>query len=92
MRYRTRAGAWINNLEITHALGPRVLSQYTLHQDAAGAISLVYCGAENERTEIRRALEKLFGAGQTLDIRRVDSFEGKGVQYTSSLEGATHQP
>lgn len=92
VRYRTTAGEWINNLEITHALGPLTLSQYALHQDAAGALSLVYCGAENERTEIQRALEKLFGAGQTLDTSRVDGFEGKVVQYTSSLEGATHQP
>lgn len=89
VRYRTETGAWINNLEITHALGPLVLPQYTLHQDASGAVSLVYCGAESEREAIQSTLKKLFGEGQPLDIRRAETFEGKVVQYTSSLEGAS---
>ncbi len=88
VRYRTEDGAWINNLEITHALGPLGLPQYTLHQTAAGQLSLVHCGAEGEEEAIRRALEKLFGAGQALEVRRTEIFEGKVVQYTSTLEGA----
>ncbi len=92
VRYRTQAGEWINNLEVTHALGPCALPQYTLHQDGAGAVSLVYGGAAHEGEAVRAALKKLFGDGQTLDIRRVDSFRGKVVQYTSSLKGALYQP
>ncbi len=90
VRYRTEGGAWINNLEVTHALGRCALPQYTLHQDAAGRLRLVHSGAESEGDAIRAALHALFGAGQALDVRRADRFEGKVVQYTSSLEGAAH--
>ena len=88
VRYRTPGGAWLNNLEITHALGPLGLPQYTLHQDATGRLSLVYCGAGGDREAVRDALRKLFGGGQVMDIRREEAFAGKVVQYTSSLEGA----
>ena len=88
VRFRTRGGAWINNLEITHALGGFALAQYTLHQDATGGLSLLYRGSDAEADGVRAALRGLFGADQAVAVRPVEGFEGKVVQYTSSLDGA----
>lgn len=89
VRYRTVAGEWINNLEITHALQGCTLAQYRLHQSADGALRLTYCAPVNDTDAVCQALHRLFGAAQTLDVERADHFDGKVIQYTSALEGAT---
>ena len=43
------------------------------------AVELAPGGGETETTAIRDALEKLSGAGQALEVRRVDGFNGKGM-------------
>ena len=71
VRYRTAGGEWINNLEVTHALGGIGLAQYTLHQDAGGALRCVYRGAAGDGERVRAALEGLFGAGRAVEVRRM---------------------
>ena len=88
VRYRTAAGEWLNNLEATHALQSLALAQYTLHQCADGALRLTYCAPSDDSRSVRDALRRLFGAEQVVTVERVDSFEGKVIQYTSELEGA----
>ncbi len=89
VRFRTMAGEWVNNLEVTHALDRFALPQYALHQDAAGALALTVMGAPLAGLdEVTNALNELFGAGQPLSARRADGSEGKVVQYTSDLAGA----
>lgn len=88
VRFRTRGGAWINNIEVTHALRPFPVVQFTLHQFADGALRLRVRGAEPHEARMREALLALFGPDQPLDVAFVADFGGKVVQYTSEVPGA----
>jgi phenylacetate-CoA ligase len=88
IRFRTAGGEWINNIDVTHALGRFPLAQYALHQGRDGALALRAQGFLADEPELRRAILDLFGAGQPLSVERVTAFEGKVVQYTSDLGGA----
>ena len=88
VRFRTNDGRWINNIELTHALRPFAIPQFSLHQDAAGALCLRTYGAFTPAAELRAALESLFGAGQALEIEALAVTGEKIVQYTSELPGA----
>ena len=87
VRFRSAHGEWLNNIEVTHALAPLAIAQFTLHQKADGALDLRLRGASDE-DEIRGALRALFGDAQQLEITRFDDDDGKVVQYTSALPGA----
>ncbi len=88
VRYQTAAGEWINNLEITHALQPLALPQYTLRQDATGDLRFTFCGPAGNADAIRLALRRLFGPARGLTVEHAALFEGKVVQYTSDLAGS----
>ncbi|HEX3625890.1 MAG TPA: AMP-binding protein [Verrucomicrobiae bacterium] len=88
IRFRNRRGEWLNNIEVTHALRRVGVPQYTLHQYSDGRLSLRWSGASCNENQLRTPLEQLFGVGQPLELTRVDSFEGKTVQYTSEVLGA----
>lgn len=87
VRFRTAEGAWVNNIDVTHALARSPLTQYALHQGLDGALrlSLTPAGRAHEAAAVA-ALQGLLGvlpiAVQTL------ASEGKVLQYTSDLEGA----
>jgi phenylacetate-CoA ligase len=89
VRFRTMRGEWINNIEITHVMRQFPVSQFTVHQDATGALVMRVAGWQVAEPRIREALLGLFGAGQPADVAVVDGFDGKIVQYTSALEGAS---
>ena len=85
VRFRTTRGEWINNIEITHAMRPFPVAQFTVRQQADGALHMRVTGWQIDEPAIRAALLELFGTGQALEITTVDGFEGKVVQYTSEL-------
>jgi phenylacetate-CoA ligase len=88
VRFRTAGGEWLNNIEVTHALKRYALAQFTLHQAADGALRLVFRGADARADALADAVRALFG-GLPLVVEE-DGFEdGKVVQYTSDLPGAT---
>ena len=86
VRFRTMIGESINNIEVTHLLQPFAISQYTLHQNQDGSLSMRVAGSPHQMDAVRQALLQLFGAGQRLVIETVGSFDGKVVQYTSDLK------
>jgi phenylacetate-CoA ligase len=88
VRFRTVAGTWINNIDVTHALGGFPLPQYGLHQAADGTLVLRLAGSGAYEAEVGAALLALFGATQVVAVERVPAFAGKVVQYTSDLAGA----
>lgn len=88
VRFRKGNGEWINNIEVTHALRPLPIVQFSVHQDAAGAVLVNYAAASVARSDVERALRTVFGPETSLDVRQVASFERKIIQYTSSLAGA----
>lgn len=89
VRFRTAAGEWLNNIEVTHALRRFALAQWTLHQDAGGALRFRYAGDHVDEAALRVELADLLGAGADLDVARTAFPDGKVVQYTSNLEGAS---
>lgn len=87
VRFRTWAGAWINNIDVTHALASLPLPQYGLHQNADG--SLVLRLSPNAMSLGKRALEllkPLLGTHR-LTIEAITA-EDKILQYTSDLDQA----
>jgi phenylacetate-CoA ligase len=90
VRFRTLRGEWLNNIEITHALKNFAISQFTLHQDHDGGLTMRLMTSGGDENQIRSALLDLFGPGQRLSLEPVLSFEGKTIQYTSDL--ADSQP
>lgn len=88
VRFRTRAGAWVNNIEVTHLLRPFALARFRLHQDADGTLRFGWEGAGVEGADLRRTLLTLFGADQPLHLGPLPAEPAKHVQYTSDLPGA----
>jgi len=88
VRFRTKAGEWLNNIEVTHVLGKFAIAQYALYQAADGALQMKICGPRGDITEIRKALLALFGPEQALEIVTTGWVDEKWIQYTSDLPGA----
>jgi phenylacetate-CoA ligase len=87
VRYRTSRGAWINNIDVTHALARFAIPQYTLCQARDGGVDFRFSGTV-DAAAVQGALHELFGDGQRLTVSEVTSFDGKVVQYTSALDGS----
>jgi len=85
VRFRTHAGEWLNNIEVTHALHALALRQFRLHQAASGALLFRVAGRARHEAELREALLRLFGAEQALVIEELDNADGKLLQYSSEL-------
>jgi phenylacetate-CoA ligase len=88
VRFRTATGAWINNIDISHALDHLPAAQFALHQDAAGAITLsLSSDAMPDAAVAQAALVPLLG---DLPMRVVTiAGDDKVLQYTSDLAGST---
>jgi phenylacetate-CoA ligase len=89
VRYRTATGAWINNIDLTHALAALPLSRYSVHQTMDGRVTLRL--ADAERGYADDAVARLAAAlqGGEVAIAFLDG-EDKTPQYTTDLpEGLT---
>lgn len=87
VRFRNQSGTWINNIDISHALGALPLSRHGLYQDARAQLTLYLAAKELETgSAALAALKPLFG-DQAIRVARIDA-EDKFLQYTSDLEGA----
>ena len=85
VRYLAR-GAWINNIDVTHALLPFPLPHFNVHQRSDAAVVLRLApGGMPWADAARAALARLFGAA--VDVELLDA-DGKTLQYTSDLAGA----
>jgi phenylacetate-CoA ligase len=87
VRYRTLAGSWLNNIEITHALAPFALARFALHQAANGDLRLKVDAREDLATltpRLTHALASCFGPDMRLTIEVLPPGD-KVRQYTSAL-------
>ncbi|WP_296943944.1 capsule biosynthesis protein CapK [uncultured Massilia sp.] len=85
VRYLAR-GAWINNIDVTHALQDLPIPHFNVHQRADASVLLkISPGALAAAPAARRALEALFGTPVTVEPLAADD---KTLQYTSALDGA----
>ncbi len=89
VRFRTAAGEWINNIDVTHALNPLALSHFQLRQRADARLLLRLPPKQMTLAEAARAaLRPLFG-GLEIALQEIAADEDdKIVQYASELSGA----
>ena len=88
VRFRTAVGAWLNNIDVTHALAAFAIPQYGLHQAADGSLHLRLAAGCPDRARVAETVATLFGRGLSLTVEDV-VFDGKVLQYTSDLAGAS---
>lgn len=84
VRFRTVAGGWVNNVDVTHALAALPLRRYQLGQRADGGVVLRVSPYSAELTDAAiLSLVPLFGVGSHILCQRLeDSMEGaKRAQY-----------
>ncbi|HKQ07738.1 MAG TPA: capsule biosynthesis protein CapK [Blastocatellia bacterium] len=83
-------GELVNNINVTHALRPFALAQFSLHQFADRRLRLRLRGDDVDEASVRQALVRLFGDGQELTIEALPGTGARGgkvIQYTSDLTG-----
>ena len=81
-------GQIINNIEVTYALEPFPLSQFSLHQNQDKSLLLKMRGNVVDEKKIETVLKNLFGANQLLAIAELleeETHNGKVLQYTSDI-------
>lgn len=84
VRFRTPAGRWINNVDVTHALAGLPLRRYQLGQGADGHLVLQLSPvAEEVVAAAATALRGLFGEGVDLRCEALSVGDGKSAQYWS---------
>lgn len=85
VRFQTATGAWVNNIDVTHALERWPLTQYSLHQNADASLQLCLTpGAMLHAQAVRGALHALLGP-LPVDVQSLLA-DDKVRQYTSDLE------
>jgi phenylacetate-CoA ligase len=87
VRFRTAAGLWVNNVDVTHALADLALPRFALRQEADGGLVLQLPEAAVEASDVRAALARVFGDGVVVRLEPLPETEDKVVQYTSALPG-----
>jgi phenylacetate-CoA ligase len=84
--FLSQHGEWLNNVDLTHALGPLALSRYRVHQRSDGSLDLHLPSGFSEADRAQRALRELFGSDQMVQVLELDDdHDDKVVQYTSEL-------
>lgn len=83
--FRTAGGRAVNNIDVSMALRPYDIAQYTLHQDATGALHLCVRGCALTEPELRAIFARVFDAATPLNITEDPALGLDGrkvVQYT----------
>jgi phenylacetate-CoA ligase len=84
VRYLTKTGAWLNNLDLTHALADYPMAQYSIHQRADHSLRLMYRGREEIGIAAGSVLEHLF-EGLPVDLQLIAQGGDKVRQFTSDV-------
>lgn len=84
-RFRRPDGAWINNIDVTHALRPLPLARFALHQNPDGAFQFLVEGPPTACREARAALIRLLGPDARIEALPSAAVTEKIVQYSSAL-------
>lgn len=85
MVFRTAEGRAVNNIDISMALRPYDIAQYTLHQDAAGALHLRVRGCALTEADLRAMFARVFSVITPLTVYDDPTLGLDGqkvVQYT----------
>ncbi|MDW5416337.1 hypothetical protein R6242_07095 [Iodobacter sp. CM08] len=83
VRFKSFDGRWVNNVDISQAMQPFALAQFTLHQAANGALEMRYVGTAAPDA-IRQVLQQILGEW-AIQISEGTIFKDKVIQYTSDI-------
>jgi phenylacetate-CoA ligase len=83
VRFKSFDGRWVNNVDISQAMQPFALAQFTLHQAASGALEMRYTGVV-AADAIRQILQQILGKWP-IQICSNTAFNDKIIQYTSDI-------
>ncbi|HJQ27308.1 MAG TPA: capsule biosynthesis protein CapK [Blastocatellia bacterium] len=84
-------GRLVNNINVTTALRPFALAQFSLHQFADRRLQLRLHADDVDEASIRQSLVRLFGDGQQLIIEALPASRARGgkvIQYTTEIDDA----
>ena len=87
VRFRTRGGDWINNVDVTHALDRLPLPQFGLHQNADGTLILRLAGADRRDADAARGLLAALFGELPISLEAIAG-EDKILQYSSDMDQA----
>jgi phenylacetate-CoA ligase len=87
VRFCTRNGEWINNVDILHAFNSLTLSQFCVHQAVDGSLSLSVQGSSRNVLQAQELLRALMGT-RTVTLSTMDTAAEKVKQFTSDFPGA----
>lgn len=88
IRFRTADGAWVNNIDVSHALAGLSAAQFALHQAADGAVVLALSPEALDDAPVAvAALTRLLG-DVPIRVEPIAS-DDKVLQYRSDLAGST---
>ncbi|MEW6128474.1 MAG: hypothetical protein AB1757_15650 [Acidobacteriota bacterium] len=82
----------INNIDVTQALEPFPIGQFSLHQCEDRSLIFKIRGGWGDEAEIKKALLNLFGENQHLTIKELvgdETINGKVLQYSTEIKDAT---
>ena len=88
VRFRRDDGIYLNNIDVTHALKPHTMAQYSLVQRADASFDFsVYGPMLADMAGIETALKDVLGENCVLRTRHVREVCDKVVQYRSDFPG-----
>jgi phenylacetate-CoA ligase len=87
IQYKTKDGVWLNNVDVTHMLQGFPLSQFSLHQDAGGKLTITL-PSDTYSEQIKQSLETKFGQQVQVNLFEKVSSDKKVIQYTSDLRNS----
>lgn len=90
----TTAGKFINNIDISRAIGEFSLAGFTLHQHRNRSVEFTGWGKGVTESEITKTLARLFGATVNCSVNIISDSapKGKKVRYSSEIDGADLTP
>lgn len=88
VRFRTLGGGCLNNIDVTHALGPLALTQFGVHQNADGSVRLSLSRRDMRLAAKAAALLRGLFEDARVEVEAIVA-EDKIVQYSSDIPQAT---
>ena len=88
VRFRTLGGGCLNNIDVTHALGPLALTQFGVHQNADGSVRLRLSRRDMRLAAKAAALLRGLFEDARVEVEAIVA-EDKIVQYSSDIPQAT---
>jgi phenylacetate-CoA ligase len=86
VRFQSKRGIWVNNVDVLHALRPLALAQFSLHQRSDGSLTLSCQGDASVAMRAKDTLSALMD-GHAIELVVLADSAGKIKQFTTDFPG-----